>query len=164
VVNEFPPAVRKKYQAVEQLQADCRYDEHVRGGNPCCVVAQEGRPALTRPSGALDHVLSDCRDLDAELEQLAVDPGRAPQPVGAAPPPERATYLSRDRGTAASGPRLPAPEGPEPPTMPANHRLWSYNRAGVHHARAEAIEPDERRSIALNSRRRPGARRCSMFT
>jgi hypothetical protein len=87
VVNDHPTAVRKEHQTIEQLKVDHRHAEQVRGGNPCCMVAQEGRPALTRSSRALDHVLGNCRlgDLDAELEQLSVDPGRAPQPVGAVP-------------------------------------------------------------------------------
>ena len=51
VVNELPSAMSEKYQAVEQLEADRRHDEHVYGGDPRCMVAQEGRPTLT-PQGA----------------------------------------------------------------------------------------------------------------
>ena len=80
VVDELPPAVRKKHQTVEQLEADRRHDEQIRGGNSRRMVAQEGRPTLTRSSGAFDHVLGDRRfgDFNAELEQLAMDPRRAP--------------------------------------------------------------------------------------
>jgi hypothetical protein len=75
VVNELPPAMSEKHQAVEQLEADRGHDEQVRGGNSRRMVAREGRPTLTRSSGALDHILGDCRfgDLDAEFEQLAMD-------------------------------------------------------------------------------------------
>src|SRR5215470_17786160 len=80
VVNELPPAVCQKHQTVEQLKADRRNNEQVQGANSPCMVAQEGGPSLARSSGALDHVLGDGRlgDLDAELEQLAVNPGRTP--------------------------------------------------------------------------------------
>src|SRR5262249_60957828 len=127
VVNELPPAVRKKYQTLEQLEADRRHDKQIRGGNARRLVAQEGRPALTRSSGAFDHVLGDGRlgDLDAKLEQLAMDPRRAPQPVGLAHLPNQVLDLSGDRRTAHSGSGLPAPEGPETLPMPANPGLWS---------------------------------------
>src|SRR5215813_10149270 len=135
VVNELPPAVRKKHQTVEQLEADRRHDEQICGGNSRCLIAQEGRPTLTRSSGAFDHVLGDGRlgDLDAELEQLAMNPGRTPQPVGAAHLPDQIADLSGDRWTAASAPGLPSPEGPKSLPMPADHRLRSDDRDGLHH-------------------------------
>jgi hypothetical protein len=40
VVNELPPAVRKKYQTVEQLEADRRHNEQIRGGNSRRLVVQ----------------------------------------------------------------------------------------------------------------------------
>ena len=80
VTNEPPPAVPQDDQAIEQLEADRGHDKQVHGGNPVRMVAQEGRPTLTRPSGALDHILGDGRfgGLNAKLEQLAVDPRRPP--------------------------------------------------------------------------------------
>ena len=57
VVNELSPAVCKKHQAVDQLEADRRHDEQVHGGNARSMVAQEGRPALIRSSGGLDLYL-----------------------------------------------------------------------------------------------------------
>src|SRR5262249_56078875 len=63
--------------------------------------------------------------------------------------------LAGDCGTAASGPGLPSPEGPETPSMPANHGLWSDDRDGVQHARAEAIEPDEGQSIRIGQPQAP---------
>src|SRR5262249_29419602 len=151
VVNELPPAVRKNHQTVEQLETDRRHDEQVRGGNSRSMVAQEGPPTLTRSSGAFDHVLGDSRfcDFDAELEQFAMEPRRAPQPVGLAHLPDQVADLSGDCWTAASGPGLPSPEGPESLPMPANHGLWSNDCDGLDHARAEAIEPDEGHPIRI---------------
>src|SRR5262249_47840362 len=150
-------AVRKKHQTVEQLEADRRHDEQIRGGNSRRLVAQEGGPTLTRSSGAFDHVLGDRRfgDFNAELEQLAMDPRRAPQPIGLAHLPDQVPDLSRDLRTAASGSGLPAPEGPETPSMPANHGLWPDDRDGVQHARAEAIEPDEGQPIRIGQPKTP---------
>src|SRR5215510_9931783 len=86
-----------------------------------------------------------------------MDPRRTPQPVGLAHLPDQVADLSGDRWTAASGPGLPSPEGPESPSMPTNHGLWSNDRDGVHHARAATIEPDEGQPIRIGQ---PQAPRC----
>jgi hypothetical protein len=48
VVNELPPAMSENHQTVKQLEADRRHDEQICGGNSRRLVAQEGRPTLTR--------------------------------------------------------------------------------------------------------------------
>ena len=80
MVNELPSAVRQNDQAIEQFEADRGHDKQVRRGNPIRMVAEEGPPSLTRSSGTFDHVLCDGRlgDLDAKLEELAVDARRTP--------------------------------------------------------------------------------------
>jgi hypothetical protein len=57
--------------------------EQVHGGDVRCVVKQEGAPAPGRRSTSLDHVLRDAglSDLEAELEQLAMDARRSPQRI-----------------------------------------------------------------------------------
>src|SRR5260370_36137105 len=67
-------------QAVEQLKANGWGNEQVHGGDVRCVVTQEGGPALGRRSTSLDHVLRDAglSDLEAELEQLAMNARRTP--------------------------------------------------------------------------------------
>src|SRR5262249_37419600 len=80
MVNQLPSTVCNNDQAIEKLETDRRHDEQICGGNARRLVAQEGRPALTRTSGAPGHVLCDSRlgDFDAELEQFAMDPGCTP--------------------------------------------------------------------------------------
>ncbi len=50
------------------------------------MIAQKAAPGLSRHISSSHHVLGDCRlaDFDAELEQLAVDPRRSLERVGAA--------------------------------------------------------------------------------
>jgi len=86
IVEELPPAVTQDDQAIQELEANGRHDEQARSGNAIRMVSQEGRPTLARLFGALDYVLGDGRfgDLDAELEQPAVNSRRTPQPVGPA--------------------------------------------------------------------------------
>jgi hypothetical protein len=61
-------------------------NEHVDRGDVAHVVLNEGTPARGRDFGAPGHVSANrgLADLDAEFEQLAVDAGRAPKPVGQA--------------------------------------------------------------------------------
>src|SRR4249919_934359 len=68
---------------IEQIEANGRDNEQVHGGDVRRVVTQEGAPSLGRRSTTLDHVLRDAglSDLEAELEQLAVDARRSPQRI-----------------------------------------------------------------------------------
>ena len=61
-------------------QIGCRHGEEVDGSYLTEVVAQEGRPVLSRPSSALDYVAGDSglAEVVAEFEQLTVDSGSAP--------------------------------------------------------------------------------------
>src|SRR5262245_52989914 len=115
------------------------------------MIAQEGCPTLTGWSGTLDHVFGDSRfgHLDTELEQLAMDPRRTPQPVGPAHLPDQLADLPGDRRAATRGARLPAPKRLESPPMPADQRLGSDDRDGIYYGRAEAVEPDQGQPICV---------------
>src|SRR5947199_8853979 len=66
--------------ACDPVEANARNNEQVHGGDVRRMVTQEGGPALGRRSTSLDHVLRDARlsDLEAELEQLAMNARRTP--------------------------------------------------------------------------------------
>ena len=70
----------------KEAEADRRHHEQIHRGDVSGVVAQKGFPALARRPSASRHLLGHCRlgDLDAELEQLAVNARRAPQWIGTA--------------------------------------------------------------------------------
>ena len=67
---------------IEQIEANRRNNEQVHGGDVRCVVTQE-RPSLGRRSTSPHHLLRDAglTDLEAELEQLAMNARRAPQRI-----------------------------------------------------------------------------------
>ena len=80
-----------------------------------------------------DHVLGDggLRDVDAELEQLAVHAGCSPERVGEAYLPDESTDVFGNGGpTAPVSAGLPGPEESETPSGPANDgvRLDDYER------------------------------------
>ena len=68
-------------KGIEQVEANARNNGEVHGGDVRCVVTQEGAPSLGRRSTSLDHILRDAglTDLEAELEQLAMNARRSPQ-------------------------------------------------------------------------------------
>jgi hypothetical protein len=70
-------------QGVEQLKRRRHDNEHVDGGGVVHMVVQERAPCRGGGLGPRRQVTADrgLADLDAELEQLAVDAGGAPQRV-----------------------------------------------------------------------------------
>ena len=85
---------------IEQIEANGRGNEQVHGGDVRCVVTQEGAPSLGGRSRSLDHVLRDAglSDLEAELQQLAMDTRRAPQRILSAHPPDQRAQVRIDFG------------------------------------------------------------------
>ena len=73
-------------QHIEGADADGRHHEQFHRGDRGCMVAQKDLPALARRPPSSRHVLGHCRlgDLDAKLEQLAMNARRAPQWIGKA--------------------------------------------------------------------------------
>jgi len=73
-------------QGVEQLKRSCHDNEQIDGGGFMHVVVQERAPGRRRGLGPPRQVSTNrgLADLDAELEQLAVDAGSAPKRICAA--------------------------------------------------------------------------------
>ncbi len=92
----IPAIVGQNDHHVKQPKRRGSHNEHVDGGDAFGVIAQEGPPVLRRCSVSSHHLLRDCSlaHLHAELEQLAVDPGRTPERVGAAHLPNQIADLT----------------------------------------------------------------------
>jgi len=97
------------------------------------VVAQEGRPTLARPlrRAGVAHVLLDgpLGHAEVQLQQLAPDSLRTPEPIrGGHRPDQRDRLLRHLRATRPwGGPRLPPPEAAEELAVPAQERLWLHD-------------------------------------
>src|SRR5580692_5219413 len=96
--QNMSPAVPQDQQSIEQAKRDCRHDEHIHRSDPVSVVAEERPPPLRRRVSSPDHVLGYARlsDIDAQLEQLSMDPRRSPQRVGNAHLADKLAYLQRN--------------------------------------------------------------------
>ena len=91
------------------------------------------------------HVLGDgcLGNLDPELEQLAVDPGRTPERILLAHSVDEVADLKRHRRP----PRSPDPGFPWPIfsktfPVPANHGFRLHDGQGIQAAGPQTIEPD----------------------
>src|SRR5262249_58689632 len=82
--QDLSPAMADHQQSIEKSEGDGRNDKQVHRRNAIRMVAQERLPALGRWSSPARHILGDARlpNVDAELEQLAVDAWRTPQRIG----------------------------------------------------------------------------------
>src|SRR6201987_6347357 len=107
------------------------------------MVMKERLPALRRWSSSFDHILGYARlsDVDAELEQLSVDPRRSPQRIGNAHLADKLAYLRRYSWSAPTAPRLPPPVRSEAGAVPFNHGLQL--RQGAQHLRSQTIQAGE---------------------
>src|ERR1035441_9777206 len=73
-------AVPHDQQSIEQTKRDRRHDEQIHRRDAVGMVMKKRLPTLRRWPSSLDHILGHTRlaDIDAELEQLSMDIGRAP--------------------------------------------------------------------------------------
>ena len=135
--------------AEEQAKRNGWDHEKIHRGDAVGMIAQEGLPALRRRSPPPRHILRHARlpDIDAELEELAMDPRRAPEWVGQAHLADQPTYLQRDLWASAAGSRLPAPVGSEPRTMPTDHRIGLHDRQRLANVGEQPVEAHEYQAI-----------------
>src|SRR5262245_26120446 len=82
--QDLSPAMADHQQSIEKSEGDGRNDKQVHRRNAIRMVAQERLPAQGRWSSPARHILGDASlpNVDAELEQLAVDAWRTPQRIG----------------------------------------------------------------------------------
>src|SRR5258707_12285904 len=100
--QNMSPAVPHDQQSIEQAKRDCRHDEHIHRSDPISVIADECPPALGWQISSPDHVLGHAglSDIDAELEEFAMNPRRSPQRIGNAHLADKLAYLRRYGGSA----------------------------------------------------------------
>lgn len=99
-MDDLSSLVAEVDQGVEQPKPGRHDDEHVDGCSVAHVIPQEGAPGRGGNLGPPRQVSADrgLADLDTELEQLAVDPGSAPQRVCRAHLADQVTDLTVDAG------------------------------------------------------------------
>ena len=99
----------------------------------------------------LHHIPRDSRlsDFEAELQQLAMDAGSAPERVIQAHLIDQRPELRLDLRAPSSIPRFPSPVTAKPSSMPTNERLRPNDLKDRQDRRKPAIKLDEKQSIAV---------------
>src|SRR3984885_14265179 len=102
--QDLPPAMAHDKQSIEQPERDRRNHEKVHRGDAVGVVAKKGLPSLRPRTSLAGYILGDAglADLDAELEQFAMDPRRSPQRIGNAHLADQPSYFGRNRRSAGT--------------------------------------------------------------
>ena len=105
--------------------------------------------ALRRRASSPDHVFGYARlsDIDAELEQLPVDPWRAPQRIGNAHLTDQLADRRRHARPATTAARLQTPIQPETRAMPADNGIRPNDRQRITNSREQPIESNEYQSV-----------------
>ena len=82
--QQLASAMAQNHKAVQQLERDRRHDKEIDRGDAVGVVVKERSPGWRWRTAMLHHVLRHgrLRDIDPELQDLAVDSRRAPQRIG----------------------------------------------------------------------------------
>src|SRR6516164_5972070 len=109
--------VSQDQEYVQHLKANGRHREEVDRYHGLEVILQEGPPGLRRWLAASRHILAHTglADVDAQLEQFAVDALRAPQRIVPAHPANQfPRFLGDRRPSRLAAPNLPGPQQPEP--------------------------------------------------
>jgi hypothetical protein len=128
-----------------------RANEQVHGGDVRRVVTQEGAPSLGWRSTSLDHVLRDARlsDLEAELEQLAMNARRTPQRIFHAHPPDQCAQIRIDLWSASERTGFPAPVPAKAGPMPTYKGLGPDDCDGPEDRWEPSIQLDQEQAIPI---------------
>jgi hypothetical protein len=135
--------LRKHHKNEEQPERRRRYDEEVGRGQVFHVVLQKGLPALRRRFPMSDHVLrySPLRHFNTQLEQLAVDAGRAPAWIGKTHPADEISDLLGYRRSAVRKSALPSPVEAKALPVPSDDGFRFHDQEGRAPTGPRAGEP-----------------------
>jgi hypothetical protein len=131
------------------LKGNRRNHKEINRRNPLHMIAKEGLPRLQWPIAPRHHVDRNrgLGDLDAELEQLAMDLGSAPQRVLETHSSDEIAHLFADLRSAPERTGFPSPVGGKTHSMPTHNSLGPDDRNGVKYARTATIEPNEQSTV-----------------
>jgi len=118
------------------------------------MIVKERLPALRWWTSSLRHVFCHrgLPDVDAELEQFAVNAGCTPERVGGAHLVNKPANFSWDCRPATPRPRFPEPIGSKTGTMPADYGFRFDDLQCVHNIRSERIKPGKHKPVDATER------------
>src|SRR5258705_7365044 len=122
-MQNAPTIMRQHQEHVQDLEPDRRHRKEVDGNQGLHVIVEEGPPGLGRRLAAAHQVFAHTglADIDAELEQLAVNPRRSPEWVLTTHGPnQRADLFRHGRSPRLTVADLPGPKQTKAFPVPAD--------------------------------------------
>jgi hypothetical protein len=113
------------------------------------MIVKEGLPSLQWPTWPRHHVFRN-RGLgngDADLEQLTMDLGCAPERILKTHSADKVAHLFSDPRSATERTRLPPPVSGKARSVPTHNRLGPDEGYGIKDARKATIEPNEQGAV-----------------
>src|SRR6195256_2364151 len=142
-------------KSIQQPERDRGDHEQIHRRDAVRVISKKRLPSLGWRPPSSRHVLGNggLPDIDAELEQFAMNPRCTPKRVLNTHVSNELTNLQRSLWSATARSRFPAPIGSESGPVPTDHRLRFENFQGIQHARNKTIQPSKHQAIdALEGR------------
>src|SRR5262247_3388104 len=139
---------------IQQPKRDRRDYEQIHRRNAVSVITQKGLPALRRWLPSPRHVFchGGLPDIDAKLEQFAVNPWCSPKRVRGAHVANELPNVRRCLWSATTWSGFPAPIGSETSAVPADHRLRLEDFQCVQYFRSYTIEPRKHQAVNIAER------------
>src|SRR5450432_2544530 len=161
-VKNAAPVVSQDEEDIQNPKRRGGYREEIDRCQRADVVVEEGAPGLggrLARLGRHEAGHASLADVDAELEQLSVNPRRAPSQVGFGHLADESSGLLGDAAIGrAAGVRLPSPEKAKTGAVPADHGVWLDDDQDIGPARPEAGKDQPERAVAVP---KAGAARCA---
>jgi hypothetical protein len=132
-VEDPTPIVRQHQEDIQDLEPDRRHREEVDRDHGFDVILQKGAPSLGGRPAMTYHVLADAglADVDAELQQFAVDARCSPQRILPAHRADQiADLFGHGRPPRLTVPDLPRPKKSEALPMPGNDGFRLHDEEG----------------------------------
>ena len=146
-MDDAPRAEFGDDEGKERPEEDVMSLEEIVGPDIFRMIAKEGLPGLSvgawRPSRPQVPLHGTFRDRDAELQQLAPDALRTPQPIVGSDLLDEPNRLGWDFGFMRPRARFPLPKQAPALSMPPQHGLWFDNEQCLLPARKLACQQDE---------------------
>src|SRR6516164_2832346 len=136
-------------KSIQQPKRNRRDYEQIHRRNAVGMIAQKGLPALRRWLPSPRHVFchGGLPDINAKLEQFAVDPRCSPNRVHGAHVANELANVRRCLWPATARSGFPAPIGSETSAVPADHRLRLEDFQCVQYSRSHTIEPRKHQAV-----------------
>jgi len=141
-------------KSIQQPERDRGDHEQIHRRDAVRVISKKRLPSLGWRTPSSRHVLGNggLPDIDAELEQFAMNPRCTPKRVLNTHVSNELTNLQQSLWSATARSRFPPPIGSESGPVPTDDRLRFENFQGIQHASNKTIHPaNTKRSMLLKT-------------